>query len=300
MPEVSRLSKRWGVAAVVAGLVLATGPSSASQAPSVDELVTAAASYVAVYAAKVSGVTLDEALMLTENSMTTRGTVPQRVSSDLILLNLGGEILGMRDVYAVDTRAVRPKETRIARVLAEPTPATWQTAQQYAREHAVYLRANVVLWFSDPALVLRCLKPQHRTRLTFKLEGSKRMNGAQVYGLGFKETDKDPSASILQMPDNPLASGRFWVEPGTGRIHQTEFWPQSATDTARVQVQYASDEKLGVLLPRSASHTFETRERGTGISGTGGGGNSTRLNFESTATYSNPRYTPIDLSRAGG
>ena len=97
------------------------------------------------------------------------------------------------------------------------------------------------------------------------------------------------------MPGDPLASGRFWVEPGTGRIHQTEFWPQSATDTARVQVQYAPDEKLGVLLPRSASHTFETRERGTDIRGTRRR-LFTRLNFESTATYANPRYTPIDLN----
>ena len=125
------------------------------------------------------------------------------------------------------------------------------------------------------------------------------MNGAQVYGLGFKETDKDPSASILQMPGDPLASGRVWVEPGTGRIHQTEFWPQSSTDTARVQVQYAPDQKLGILLPRSASHTFETRERGTGFNGNADGGYSTRLSFESTATYSNPRYTPIDLNRMG-
>lgn len=281
------------------GVVVSMLPARAAQTPSVEDLVSAAAAYMTSYATKVSGVTLDEMLLLAENSMTIRGTVPQRVSSDLILLNVGGEILGLRDVYAVDTKPLRPKEARIAKVLAEPTAATWQAAQQFSREHAVYLRANVVLWFSDPALALRCLKAQHRARLTFKLEGSKRMNGAQVYGLGFKETDKELAFSILQMPGDPLASGRFWVEPGTGRIHQTEFWPQSGTDTARVLVQYAPDEKLGVLLPRSASHTFETREASYGISGAGGVGNAARLNFESTATYSNPRYTPIDLSRVG-
>ena len=57
----------------------------------------------------------------------------------------------------MDTKPVRPKEPRIAQLLAEPTHAKWQTAQQYSREHAVYLRSNVVLWFSDPALVFRCL-----------------------------------------------------------------------------------------------------------------------------------------------
>ena len=251
-----------------------------------------------MYALKISGVTLDETLLLTENSMTIRGTVPQRVSSDLILLNVGGEMLGMRDVYAVDTKPVRPKEPRIALLLAEPTHVKWQTAQQYSREHAVYLRSNVVLWFSDPVLVMQCLKTKHRARLTFKLEGSKKMNGAQVYGLGFKETDKNLSASILQMPGDPVASGRFWVEPVTGRIHQTEFWPESSTDSARVQVQYAPDEKLGVLLPRSASHTFETRERGTNMAGTGAGSYPTRINFESPGDVRRIRATRRSTSAA--
>jgi hypothetical protein len=276
--------------------VLATSTSSASQAPSVEQLVTAATAYLKTYAQKVSGVTLDEELMLTENAMAVRAT-PVRLSSNVTLLNVGGEMLGMRDVFAVDTRTLRENEPRIARVLAEPTPATWQTAQQYARENAVYLRANVVLWFSDPVLVMRCLNDRARPRLTFKVEGSKRLNGVQVYGLGFKETDKEPSNSILQMPSDPLVSGRFWVEPGTGRIHQTELWPQSDVHTARAQIVYAPNEKLGVLLPQSALFNFETRERGSGISGTGGGGNSARITFESTAKYANPRYTPIDLSR---
>ena len=277
-------------------VVTTAGVASPTQAPSAEELLLSARTYLAGYAQRVSGVTLDEALMLTENANALR-TAPQRLASDLILLNVGGQLLGMRDLYSVDTRAVRAKETRIAKVLAEPTPATWQTAQDYAREHAVYLRTNVVLWFSDPVMVTRCLAPEYRGRLTFKVEGSKRLNGVQVYGLGFKESDKEPEKSILQIPGYPLASGRFWVEAESGRIHQTEFWPESPAHNARVQVQYAPDEKLGVFLPRSASHTFEARERGTGISGTGGGGNSTRITFESTAQYSAPRYTPIDLSR---
>ena len=162
-------------AAATIALLVAERATPGAQAPSVDELVTAARSYLDTYVSKVSGVTLDEALMLAENSMTIRGTVPQRVSSDLILLNVAGELLGMRDVYAVDSKPVRPKEPRIALLLAEPTHAKWQTAQQYAREHAVYLRSNVVLWFSDPALVFRCLKATYHARLTFKIDGSKRV-----------------------------------------------------------------------------------------------------------------------------
>jgi hypothetical protein len=105
--------------------------------------------YLNTYAQKVSGVTLDEMLMLAENSMTIRGTVPQRVSSDLILLNVGGEILGMRDVYAVDTRRFAQRVAD-CRLLAEPTPAKWQTAQQYAARNTRYICART--WCSGSVI----------------------------------------------------------------------------------------------------------------------------------------------------
>jgi hypothetical protein len=64
-----------------------------------------------------------------------------------------------------------------------------------------------------------------------------------------------------------------------------------------VQVVYAPDAKLGLLLPREASHTFEQREGGTGFNRAGSGGGTSRLRFESTAKYSNARHTPIDFGR---
>ena len=67
--------------------------------------------------------------------------------------------------------------------------------------------------------------------------------------------------------------------------------------TVRVQVSYAPNEALGLLLPQSALHNFQTREEGTGMSGIGGGGNASRITFDSSAKYANPSYTPIDLSR---
>jgi hypothetical protein len=114
--------KRLTATALAAALVLATGPSPAAQVPSVEELVTAATAYVKSYTQQVSGVTLDELLVLTEIGLTTQGTIAQRVASDLILLNVAGEMLGMRDVYAVDTKPLRPKEPRIPQLLVERTP----------------------------------------------------------------------------------------------------------------------------------------------------------------------------------
>jgi hypothetical protein len=98
-------------------------------------------------------------------------------------------------------------------------------------------------------------------------------------------------------PSNPASSGRIWIDAATGAIHQTELWIQSDSDVARIQVLYAPDAKLGLLLPREANHTFEEYERGTGLSNMGAGGSGRRLRFESSAKYSNAQYTPIDLRK---
>lgn len=272
-------------------------PQAAQQEPSLQDLVTAAAAYSSVYAARMSGVALDEELLLTEVTPNSRMNVPQRLMSDLVFVLAGEGLITLRDPYSVDSRALRERQPRVTQVLADPTLESWKRAQEYSREHAVYLRANVVLWYSDPALVFRCLDTGHRSRLSFKMEGRKRLNRVPTYGLGFKEAIDPDGRTILDMPGKARVAGRFWVEMPSGRIHQTEFWPQAEKDTARVQVDYAPDEKLGLLLPRQAAHTFDTREYGFSVLGTVGPGYAARMSFQSTATYSNPRYTPIDLRR---
>ena len=102
---------------------------------------------------------------------------------------------------------------------------------------------------------------------------------------------------MLGTPSNPQSSGRFWIDPATGAIHQTELWVQSDTDTARIQIVYAPDAKLGMLLPREATQTFESRERSAGLNSMSSSAAQSKLSFESTAKYSNATYVAIDLSR---
>lgn len=285
--------------AVVAGCLTmsSSGASMAyRQEPSVDVLLEIGGRYVAEYAPKVSGVTLEELFLLSEIRGSRAGT-PTRISSDLVVVDSDGRVLGLRDPYAIDTRPLRDRQPRITMALAEPSMANWQIVQSYAREHAVYFMANVVLWYNDPMLALQFISKQHRGRIVYAMEGDKRINGVQTYGLGFKERDEPGVTSLLNTPGNPLASGRFWIDPATGAIHRTELWIQSVTDTARILVTYAPDRALDLLLPKEASHTFEWREKGTGLSSIGAGGSPSRQAFEGSATYSNPRYSPINLNR---
>ena len=281
---------------VMVAVWLAVMSPVAGQGLTLSEGVRKAAEYVAAYRVKVSGASLEERLLLTELDPARR-QAPQRIDSDVVLLNITDRLLSLRDLFAIDTRALRPREPRIVTRLAPPTQAGWQAAQEFSRENANYLLANVVLWFSDPVIALRFIEAEHQPRMTYTLDGRKRINGVQVSGIRFQERLEKDTIYLLDTPGNPRASGRIWIDPATGAIHQTELWIESKTDTARIQVVYAPDTALGMLLPREATATFDARERGTGITSMGSGGAGTRMTFDAIATYANARYTPIDLSK---
>jgi hypothetical protein len=129
------------------------------------------------------------------------------------------------------------------------------------------------------------------------VDGDKKMNGVQVYGLSFKEAKDGPRILDL-IPGNAESSGRLWIDPATGAIHMTELWVQSETDVVRVNVIFAPDAKLDLVLPRSASGSFDWREFGTRNTDAVGKAQM-KLSFETNSEYKNPKYTPIDLIRGG-
>ncbi len=266
---------------------------TARQTPDPVALQKAARAYVEKYATTVSGVTLDETLVLIETSSGADRRVPQRIGADMVLVRFDDRLAGLRDLYAVDTRPLRDHRPRVVDALSQPTQAHVDLAQQYVREHAAFLLHNVVVWYTDPVMALQYVSAAQEAKLTYKLEGSKKINGVQTYGLGFKEA-KDGPRVLSQIPGNAESWGRLWIDPETGAVHMTELWVQSQTDVVRVQVTFEPDKKLGWLLPRKASHNLEWRERGNNFVTTIGG-SQIKLSFESNADYTNARYTPIDL-----
>jgi len=282
---------------VLAAVAAGTMVHLPAQEPSLPEALGKAADYVARYRTKASGVSLEELLLLTEMGTTQR--VPRRVASDLVLVNVTERLMALRDPFALDTKAVREHQPRIVKALSEPTPTSWQRVQDFLHEGSYLLLANAVLWYSDPMLALRFIEPDHQRRMTYKLEGRKKIDGVQVYGIGFKENHEERKVYLLDTPDNPWCSGRIWIEPATGAIHLTELWVQSDTAVARVQVTYAMDAKINLLVPRDATHTFEMHEKGTGMTNMGAGGAGRGMTFESSAKYTNAQFTPLDLSKIG-
>jgi len=281
------------VAAIVTGTLLHV--SAAGQEPALPDALRKAAVYVAEYRLKTSGLSVEEQLLLTE--LASLRPVPKRLASDLLLVNIQERLMALRDPFSVDTKAIRERQPRIARALADPTRTAWQQVQGFTKEGAYHFMANVVLWYGDPVLALQFVEEQNQKRMTYKIEGKKKMNGVEVYAVGFKEPREERKVYLIETPDNPNASGRIWIDPATGAVHQTELWLQSDTAVARVTVIFAPDAKLNLLVPKESTQTFEARERGTGISNMGSGGANNSVKYEANAKYANPQLTPIDLSK---
>jgi hypothetical protein len=283
-----------GSTLVTAVSVLAVVPaaSRAQKAPALPDLLRIGAHYVSAYAPQAAGTILEEQYVLIEIA-NDRMVPPRRVSSDVVLVNINGQVTALRDAFATDTRPLRERTLRINAALERLTQATWTQAQEYARQSFYLFYADIVVRASEPTLAFQFLDAATQPKLTYRLDGRKSMNGVQVTGVRFDEPRERLKTYHLGTRGNASASGRFWIDPATGAIHQTELWLESPTEVARVTVAYIQDPKRSLLVPKEMTATFEQREIGATPTTSANAFNA-RQRFECTAKYSNVRFLPIE------
>jgi hypothetical protein len=281
--------------AVGSGALVLTMPVHA-QKPALADLLSLAADYQASYASRVSGATLEERYALIQ-VVAGRMNTPVYFSSDVVLLNVNGRIIGMRDPFAVDNVPLRERTPRITTLLTAPTLEGWQKAQAYAAEQHFRFLADIILALNDPTVALQFVARDMQPKLTYKLEGHQTMNGVPVGRVGFKEIGNRDTRFTLGTRGNASASGRFWIDAATGAIHKSELWANSSTEAVVVNVTYAKDAALDLWLPQKTSETYEWKEMDDVSSNRNVGPYGARQFFQANATYTNPRYTPIDLSK---
>ena len=286
---------RRAVATVLAGTASIVAIGAAQKDPPVADVLRAASEYLATYAPKISGVTLEEEYTLLDVSGGRMSTT-QRLSSDVVLLNLAGRVLALRDAHAIDNNALREHQPRITALLVKPSAAAWDQAQAYAGETLRYLKDELIARLNDPTLPLQFVAPENQSRVTYKIDGRKRMDGVEVVGLRFQEPRKQDASYIITTRGKAAASGRLWLEPATGRIHQTELSMSSSTENARVSVTFGLDPGLDLWLPKEMTDVYDITDSQGGVSNLGVGGYNSRRSFEGRASYSNPRLTPIQLA----
>ena len=286
-----------------AALTAITGFASTTQQPVLEDVLSKAAAYHSTYLQQASGVVLDEQTQILDvTGGKTRGVV--RVSADVVLVGLQGQVAALRDPYAVDTQPLRPKGSRISALLgapATPTVKDWELAASYPQQGTVHFILDLQVKVNEPTMALQFISAALQPKMKFRLDGQKKMNNVPVVGVRFEEPTSQEQTHLLGTRSNARATGRFWVDPATGAIHQTELWVDSKWENAIVSVKYAPHKELGLLLPTEMYDTYEEREGGGGPrqmgSGDPRGSVANRVSVQSRSNYSKATLAAIDLTK---
>jgi hypothetical protein len=275
---------RRSLLALVVLAMLSWSRVEAQKAPALSDLLKLAADSVAQYAQQLGTVAADEEFTQYETS-SGRMSTPKRLNSVVVLYPQNdGAIINFRDLVGIDTVPVRPKDDRLAALFKSPTDASINSAQEMT-ETAVkaYFSPNLHL-LDRPLLALDLIRAANQENSTFKVEGMKKMDGADVAVLKFNEKG---TGHLLNAA---AAIGRVWIEPGSGAIHQTELGFVSKAANIHATVKFAKDPTLGLFVPADLFEQIEASAAGAGTNNLGGASGSGdlagRQSMEGRAQYS--------------
>ena len=261
--------------------------------PALPDILRSAGDYLVQYSQRLQAVVAQEEYL----QMDTGGgqiNHTRRLSADVVLVGLGRGLVAMyRDTYAIDTKPLHDRSDRLRKLFEEPPGppvGPLQYAQRFTEESVrAYVTSNLHA-LDSPFVPLDLVRAENQQRLTFKLDGVKTTDGAQVAVLKF--TERGAPSLVLTPADVPV-SGRLWIDVASGAVRQTEVIVSNKQINLRGSVVYALDKGLGLWLPAELAQTFEMSSTGAG----GSGGINLHESFEGHAKYSKYQQVPIDLSK---
>lgn len=277
-------SYRW-LAVLACSLLFAARPG-AQKPPALPDLLKLATDYVAGYAQKLDAVAAEEEFTQFDTSP-AHGATPKRLTCAVVLLGQSdGSILDFRDVTAVDNVPIRPKDDRLAAMFRSVTPASVTSAQDLTDQAVrVYFSPNFHV-LDRPTAALDLLRPENEGNYTFKIEGTKTMNGVRTAVLGFKEKGNG------HLMPNAIAIGKFWVAVDSGAIQQTELGFIADGINLHATVKFAKDGQLNLVVPSELIEQIEASSGGSNMSNMGSaseGGAGAHESLEGRALYSKYR-----------
>ena len=293
-----------GVAASLLALSLLALPAAAgTQEPSLVDVLERATRYVGEFSARLSGTVAEE-------RYEQRATIPagggigsragsrssyyrRTLRSDYLLVRPrnAGWYYGFRDVFEVDGDPVRDREERLSDLFLDSSASTDKQVRGIVRDSARYNIGDVRRNFNVPTLALLFLHPDNRARFEFERAdddeprlGLDRPDGdGDLWVVAYRE--EWPTTLIRgRERGNMPASGRFWIEPATGRVLISEFGVRDSEVEATIAVRYRLDSGLGHLVPAEMRERYENRRQ--------------RSRVDGTATYTDFRRFQVQVSES--
>ena len=277
---------RAGRFAMTVAVVLCAATAASGQTPKLDVLLAQLTSYLAIYEQQMSAIVADEFylqehLIIEPDFDRARTRILQ---SDYAFLRMPGELawLGLRDTYAVDGVPIRERDARIEGILSSPSKNAIREARVIAEENARYNIGDLERTINIPTLAVGLLFPQHRQRFKFSLAGEETIDGRRLAKVDFLEHRRPSVIRTREGRDQP-ARGTVWLDASAGAVHRTLLEVDTMRGrliiTTQIVVDYARDERLGMLVPRQMVERYNQPLDRT-LRG---------FNIDATASYSNYR-----------
>src|SRR4051812_17091040 len=263
---------------------------AAAQTPEpLDAILDLAGDYVAAYEKNFVGIVAEETYRQEVRgiggtdprgfAVEARG-VRRDLKSDMLLVRAaaGDRWIQFRDVFEVDGKPVRDRAERLAKLFLQPSASTQQQVDDIAAASARYNIGGVNRNVNLPVLALTVLEPQNRAWFSFN--GNRK--GSSQFDLEYRE---ERSGTLIRTAgDQSMPShGRFTIDVATGQVLSSELIAESESLRAQIDVVYAADPAMGILVPREMREKYATK-----------GGS----HIEGRATYANFRRYQVKVSEA--
>jgi hypothetical protein len=188
----------------------------------------------------------------------------QRSRSDLVFVSIPGAIpwTCFRDVFEVDGRQVRDRESRLEKLfLAEPLASAMKKADSIILASAQYnLGARRTV--NVPTLPLLFLHPANQDRFRFERKGRRRFGDREAVEIALAEVALPTLVNDGEGRNVP-ASGRVFVDARDGVVLRTELTLRPHYTVARLAAEYRLDPGFGMWLPAEMTEEYREPSRGS-------------------------------------
>jgi hypothetical protein len=266
-------------AALSVVIALSAASPARGQEPALTTVLERAAAYVADFHRQLSGVVAEERYVQEVKAFAKRrerlaNPMRSELHSDLLLVKPigGGEWTEFRDVFEVNGMAVRDRRDRLTHLFLDGSPSAREQIGRILDESSRFNIGEIARNINTPVFALQILESANQGRFRFKrtndrvpatlapessVPGAFR-TGAEVWTVEFQEKRSGTLIRTEKMKDLP-SSGRFWIDPYTGRVLMSELVAKNRQVTATVDVSYQSEPLIGFLVPVEMRENYRDR-----------------------------------------
>ena len=222
--------------------------------------------------------------------------------SDLVLMPVTGQMhwLHFRDVFELNGKPLRDRDDRLQRLFLESPSTALTNAARLTQESSRYNLGSVIRTINVPTFALICLDPASKGRFTFTEAGQEQLAGVSTLRIRFREGSGRSIVRTLRGAGVPI-EGILWIDPSTGRIHQTMVKTRGTQDPDQpepprgsvsgtlmwVVTHYSQDETSAKWVPTNM------REWARDITGGVTSGMAVYSQFRTFAVRTTETYQPV-------